>query len=89
MAKVTYHKRHSFVDVEDNTSNNFVSQLYKIGVYGILNGNPAMQGNFNPQEIKKMEKSLTKLQTEGKIKDLEFVSPITVSDVSGYWEEIK
>lgn len=88
MAKITYHKSHSFVNAESNESFSFVTQLYKIGVYGIINGNPAMQANFTPQNIKRMEKSLVKLQTEGKIKDLVLGVLITVSDVSGFWEEV-
>ncbi|MFZ1559598.1 MAG: hypothetical protein WAT37_06710 [Saprospiraceae bacterium] len=88
MAKITYHKSHSFVDVESGISYNFITQLYKVGIYGILNGDAGSQGNFTPQGIRKMEKALTKLQSEEKIKDLVLGVPITVSDVSGFWEEV-
>ena len=36
----------------------------------------------------KMEKALIKLQSEEKIKDLVLGVPITVSDQSGFWEEV-
>ena len=54
MAIVTYHKSHTFIDDEDVT-HNFLTQLYKTGVYGILDNLPSMQGSFTPQQIKRIE----------------------------------
>lgn len=88
MAIVKYHKSHSFVDLEGKT-NNFFTQLYNIGVYGILNNDPSTQGNWSPQEIRKMEKELVKAKEKEQIKDFELGIPITVTDESGLWVEIK
>jgi hypothetical protein len=87
MSKVTYHKSHSFVDNEGN-KHTFITQLYQVGVYGILDGDPSMQGNFTPQQIKKMEKDLEKAQKEGKIKSFELGVPITV-ETSGLLKEVE
>jgi hypothetical protein len=85
--KYTYHKSHSFVGMEDD-KHTFATQLYQIGVYGILDGNSSMQGNFKPAAIIKMEKNLVKLKKEGKIKSFELGVPITVSEETGFWEEV-
>ncbi len=87
MAKVTYHKSHSFIDNEGK-EHNFQTQLYQIGVYGIANGNPALQGSFTPQKIRKMEKHLQKRLDAKEIKSFELGIPITVTDESGFWEEV-
>ena len=87
--KFTYHKSHSFIDVETNETITFATQLYKVGVYGILNNSSAMQGNYEPKAIAKAEKHLKKLQEQGVIKDLTFGTPIIVSEVNGFWEEVK
>ena len=64
MAEVTYHKSHSFVDLEGKTYT-FLTQLYKVGAYGILNGGFSTQVGFTPQGIKKME-NLEKSKTKRK-----------------------
>lgn len=88
MAKITYHKSHSFVDNND-VENTFMTQLYQIGVYGILNNNAAEQGSFTPQGIVKLEKNLEKAVKDKKIKSFELGIPITVeSNKSGFWEEV-
>lgn len=85
--KVTYHKSHTVIDNEGNEIN-FVTNLYSIGVYGIVNNDPSMQGNFTPSQIKKMEKDLQKAVDKGEIKELVLGIPITVSDESGFWKEV-
>lgn len=87
MAKVTYHKSHAFVDKSGN-KHTFVTQLYKTGVYGILDNNPQMQGSFSPQQIKNMEENLEKRKKDGEIQSFELGIPITVTNSSGLWEEI-
>lgn len=87
MAKYTYHKTHSYKDKGERVS--FISQLYKIGVYGIVNGDPAMQMNLTPSQIVRLEKKLKQAQEKGEITDLEFGESITVTDKSGLWEEVE
>lgn len=88
MAKVTYHKSHKFV-TNEGVEHTFITQLYQIGVYGILDNDPTMQGNFSPTQIKKMEANLQKQLDAGEIKSFELGIPITVTDKSGLWEKIK
>lgn len=91
MAKLktfTYHKSHSFVDVETGQKITFATQLYLIGVYGIMNNNSSMQGNYEPKDIVKAEKNFVKLQEQGIIKDLVFGTSITVAQIDGFWKEV-
>jgi hypothetical protein len=85
----TYHTYHSYTDVETGQNTNFMTQLYKIGIYGILNGDSAMQTTLDPSDMVRIEKSLKKMEQDGKIKNLQFNRPITVSDTTGFWEEVK
>lgn len=80
---ITYHKSHSFT--KKGIKYFFQTELYKIGVYGILNNNPNNQGSYNPMDILKIEKKLLKDNT---ISNLKFGESITVTDKSGFWEEI-
>lgn len=86
--KITYHRSHSFKDTE-GVSHSFLTQLYDIGVYGIFDGNPSMQGKFSPAQIVKIEKRISKLAEEGEITDLQFGSLITVQEIDGAWKEVK
>lgn len=88
MTKITYHKSHTFIDKND-MKHSFITQLYKVGVYGILDNNSAFQGNFNPKDIRNMEKGLQKAVDNETIKSFELGTPITVTDKSGFWEEVK
>lgn len=88
MGKWTYHTTHSFKN-KDGKEVSFVSQLYRIGVYAIINNDPAMQINTTPSEIVKMEKKLLAQQKKGKITDLIFGNEITVSDDTGFYQEVK
>lgn len=85
---ISYHVSHSFVDNKGNTIS-FATQLYSIGVYGIVNNNSAMQGNFTPQQIVKVEKHLNKQKENGEITDLKFGRQIEVAKVDGLWQEVK
>lgn len=88
MGKWTYHMTHSFKD-KDGKQVEFVSQLYQVGVYAIINNDPAMQLNITPSAIVKIEQKLLRQQKNGEITDLVFGSKITVSDVTGLFEEVK
>jgi hypothetical protein len=85
--KFKYHKSHSFVDSRGNKIS-FATQLYKIGIYGIVNNNPSMQGNFTPQQMVKIEKQLNKQKENGEITELTFSLPITIEKVDGFWQEV-
>lgn len=87
MIKYTYHTSHSYI--ENDISISAITQLYEIGVYMIVNGDPALQFNLTPNKIVRFEKKLIKAEKEGKIKDLKFGRAITVTDESGFWEEVK
>ena len=54
--KYKYHTSLSFVDVESGETFSFLTQLYQIGVYLIINNNPALQYNLAPSSIMKQEK---------------------------------
>ncbi len=62
-----------------------ITQLYQIGVYAIVNNNPKYQFSFNPKDIVKLEKRLQKDYDNGKIKDLIFGVPITVTTEDGLY----
>ena len=88
MSKVTYHKSHKFVDL-DGKEHNFITQLYQIGVYGILDNNPAAQGGFSPRGVKRMARDLKKALKDKLIKSYELGMSITVTDETGFWEDVK
>ena len=87
MSKITYHRSVKFTPV-DGPEQHLVTQLYKVGVYGIVNNDPAQQGNFTPGQLKAMEKKLLKAHDKGDVKSIELTLPITVTDKSGFWEEV-
>lgn len=88
MKKWIYHRTHSFIENEERIT--FTTQLYKTGVYAIINNNPALQYNLTPKDIVEIEKNLRQREKEGKIKELSFGLPITViEDEQGFYEEIK
>lgn len=88
MKKWTYHRTHSFVENKERFI--FDTQLYKTGIYAIINNDPALQFNLTPKDIVKVEKKLRKEEKEGKIKELSFGLPITViEDEQGFYKEIK
>lgn len=86
--KWTYHESHKYKDSKTNKEFQMITQLYKVGVYTIVNGDPAWQTSMTPNQIVKIEKHLKKMEEKGDIKDLEFGISITVSDDSGFYEEV-
>ena len=84
--KWNYHKSHSFV--VENKKMNCVTQLYQIGVYGIINGDSSIQFIMSPASMVTMERKMKKNFKKGNISDLEFGVPITVTtDDSGMYVE--
>jgi hypothetical protein len=88
MSKWTYHTSHSY-KTKDGKEISFQSQLYKIGVYGIVNNNPSMQMNTTPSHMVGLEKKLKVQEKKGEISNLVFGKEITVSNESGLFEEVK
>ena len=86
--KWKYHTSHRFVHIKTGTETSCITQLYKIGVYVIVNNDPSLQFNLKPQDMVTLEKKLNKDLEEGIIKDLEFGHEITVSDETGFYEEV-
>lgn len=85
--KWTYHTSHSYTDVETKQKISAQTQLYQIGVYLIVNGNPAMQANTTPTRMVELEKKLNKKFESGKITDLEYGREITVVEEDGFYVE--
>ena len=82
-----YHKSHSFVF--KNKKYNVLTQLYRIGVYLIMNGDSSMQFTMTPAQMVTMERRMKKDFEKGVISDLEFGVPITVTtDEAGMYVEI-
>ena len=86
MKNITYHKSHTFV--ENGKKAKCITQLYQIGVYLIINDDPAEQYTMQPKDIVK-RRTFKKEEKKGNITNLEFGIPITVTKESGLWEEVK
>lgn len=84
---ITYHVSHSFI--ENGSKVTCLTQLYQIEVYGIINNDPANQFCISPIYVVKVEKQLKRKNKEYIISNLEFGRAITVTDESGFWEEVK
>ena len=87
--KFKYRTSMRFTDTEDGSKHELITQLYKVGVYGIWDNNSSSQGGYVPSQLVRIQKRFRQLQEEGKIKDLEFGREITVSDETGFWEEVE
>lgn len=84
-----YHTSHSFVIVDGEVKIQMLTQLYQIGVYGIINGRSELQRSYVPKDLVAIEKVLQKDLENGEIKDLEFGRPITVTtDDDGFFVEV-
>ena len=82
-----YHRSHSFKD-ENGIKHHFITQLYKLGVYGILDGRSEMQGNWTPGQLVSLEKKQKEAEEKGNISELEFGTSISVTtDKDGLYIE--
>lgn len=82
----TYHISHSFV--EKDKKMDMMTQLYKVGVYTIINSDPALQLNLTPKDIVSIEKRLNKGVAAKEISDLKFGRSISVyENGEGFWTE--
>lgn len=84
----TYHTSHKYKDIESNSEVSFISQLYRVGVYGIVNNDSANQFNMTPKDIVKLEKALKNAEKLGLISNLEFGREIKVKKIDGFFVEI-
>lgn len=86
-----YHTSHKcvYMDKGKEYPISFVTQLYQVGVYGIVNGDAGSQGGYTPNQLVTMERRLKKQQEAGIIKDLEFGREIIVTtDEDGFFVEV-
>ena len=89
MKKWKYHVTHSFVD-STGKKMSAITQLYQVGVYAIVNNNPAWQMSLSPNQMVTTERKLKKFAEKGEIKDLEFGLPITViEDENGLYKKLE
>ena len=77
----TYCPHHSFTrnfkgEVKTTTMQ---SQLYKLGVYVIVDNNSKWQFNLTPEHMMKVDKCLKRDELAGEITNLVFSSPIRVT----------
>lgn len=86
MATYKYHVTAKWKEKERTHSH--VTQLYSIGVYCIVDNDPAMQFSLTPSKMVSLEKKLRKGVEKGEISDLEFGREITVKEIDGFWKEI-
>lgn len=79
-----YHTQHSYT-TKNGQEFNFNSQLYMVGIYGIINNDPAMQVSFTPTQMVSLEKRLKKAFEKNEILNLQFSNLISVTkDKFGY-----
>jgi hypothetical protein len=82
----TYHISHQFIS--KGKKMDMMTQLYKIGVYAIINSDPSLQTGIDPPQMVKMEKDLNKSFASGKITELRYGRAISVyEDKDGFWTE--
>ena len=87
----TYYKCASWNDAKLGKMR-YVTQLYSIGIYcAMYTAGKSMptQMSFQGKDIVRFMKHLRILEKEGKITDLVFGHETTISDETGFWEEIE
>lgn len=85
----SYHVAFSYVS-KDGKKVSVVTQLYEIGVYGIINGDAGQQFTCTPKHMKVLERNLSKFEARGEIKELTWGRLITVcKNKEGMYEEIE
>ena len=87
----TYYKCATWTDAKIGKMQ-YVTQLYKVGIYcAMYTAGERMphQMNFQGKDIVKFINQLKKLEAEGIITDLVFDHETTISDATGFWEEIE
>lgn len=82
-----YHVWNSFI-TKGGQKTDMLTQLYQIGIYAIINNDPAMQLNLTPKDIVKIEKDLNKRMLSGDITELEYGRSISVyENEEEFWTE--
>ena len=75
-----------FIEFNDNTTFQYVTQLYQLGVYIIMNKNPQLQFESTPQ---RMEKFVNQMLKDDKIKSVDKGRIINVQEVDGFFKEVE
>lgn len=91
MKKPKIYKYHTSVSYTDKkgVEHKRLSQLYEIGVYVIIDNNPALQFNTTPSTMMKSEKRIKKDIESGEVTNVVWGKEIQVHEVNGLWEEVK
>jgi hypothetical protein len=87
-----YSPHHSFTGHEGDKvfPTSMQSQLYKTGLYVIINNDARLQFNYTPEGMMKAEKDIRKREKAGTVTDLVFSSPIRVTtDDDGFFIQIE
>lgn len=85
MKEYTYHKYHSYKTSEGKPIT-LRTQQYQIGIYAILNDDPALQFSTTPKSMVRTEKKLKESLEKGEITDLVFSGELTVTESEeGLW----
>lgn len=72
---------------KDGKKHNIMTQLYKVGLYCIIDGQASQQISTDPRRFSRQQKKhIKELESQG----LSYTTgrEITASDVSGFWEEV-
>ena len=75
-----------FIKFNDNTTFQYETQLYQIGVYITINNNPRLQFNLTPQ---RMERFVNKILKDDNIKSINEGRIVNVQKVDGFLKEVE
>ena len=84
--KIYSYPRTMFIEYSDSSTFQYVTKLYQIGVYIIMNNDSQLQFNFTP---KNMEKFVNKMLKDDKIKSVDKGRIVNVQEVDGFFKEVE
>jgi hypothetical protein len=84
--KIYSYPRSMFIEYNANSTFQYVTQLYEIGVYIIINNDSQLQFIFSPKD---MEKFVKKMLKDDKIKSVDKGSIVNVQEVDGFFKEVE
>lgn len=84
--KIYSYPRTMYIEFNDNSTFQYVTQLYQIGVYIIMNNDSQLQFNFTPKDMEKFVKNMLK---DDKIKSVDKGRIVNVQEVDGLFKEVE
>lgn len=84
--KVYSYPRTMYIEYSDSSTFQYVTQLYQIGVYIIMNNDSQLQFNFTPKDMEKFVKNMLK---DDKIKSVDKGRIVNVQEVDGLFKEVE